>query len=218
MLFPQQELNNNNVETYTQTLDAGGECEYITGFNRWGASVMKLGSPPFVGWRRLISAIAIIVGCLFAPAYCQTPDVALLLQQTPAKGGVMTPIAGVYHFELNSEVTLTAVPKPGYQFVYWLGDVSDPAATNTIVYLDKPKVIIAVFEQSEYGVLAAEEGMPGGGGGGGGLVTTVANYGQTGGISGGWRRRGKPENKQVCIFERNRSDTRTRHGCIVSSG
>ncbi len=145
---------------------------------------MKPGSPPFVGWRRLISAIAIIVGWLFAPAYCQTPDVALLLQQTPAKGGVMTPIAGVYHFELNSEVTLTAVPKPGYQFVYWLGDVSDPAATNTIVYLDKTKIIIAVFEQSEYDALAAEEGMSGGGGGGG-LVTTVANYGQTGGMSGG---------------------------------
>jgi len=148
--------------------------------------VIKFGGPTFVGCKGLISAIAIIVGCLFAPAYCQTSDVALLLQQTPAKGGVMTPIAGVYHFELNSEVTLTAVPKPGYQFVYWLGDVSDPAATNTIVYLDKTKIIIAVFEQSEYGALAAEEGMPGGGGGGGsGLVTTVANYGQTGGMSGG---------------------------------
>ncbi|GAI50945.1 unnamed protein product, partial [marine sediment metagenome] len=34
--------------------------------------------------------------------------------------------------------------------------------------------------------LAGEEGMPGGGGGGSGLVTTVANYGRTGGsISGG---------------------------------
>ena len=152
--------------------------------------MIKFGGPTFVGCKGLISAIAIIVGCLFAPAYCQTSDVALLLQQTPAKGGVMTPIAGVYHFKLNSEVTLTAVPKPGYQFVYWLGDVSDPAATSTVVYLDKPKIIIAVFEQSEYGVLAGEEGMPGGGGGGGGggsgLVTTVANYGRTGGgISGG---------------------------------
>ncbi len=155
---------------------------------------MKPGGPPFVGWRRLISAIAIIVGWLFAPAYCQTPDVALLLQQTPAKGGAITPIAGVYHFKLNSEVTLTAVPKPGYQFIYWLGDVSDPAATNTIVYLDKPKIIIAVFEQSKYGVLAAEEGLPGGGGGGGsGLVTTVANYGQTGGISGGGGGGGTPK-------------------------
>jgi hypothetical protein len=132
---------------------------------------------------------------MFAPAYCQTSDVSLLLQQTPAKGGVMTPIAGVYHFKLNSEVTLTAVPKPGYQFVYWLGDVSDPAATNTIVYLDKPKVIIAVFEQSEYSVLAAEEGMPGSGGGGGGsgLVATVANYGQTGGMSGGGGGGGTPK-------------------------
>jgi len=150
-----------------------------------GVNVMNPGGPPFIGWRRLISAIAIIVGCMFAPAYCQTPDVALLLQQTPAKGGVITPIAGVYHFELNSEVTLTAVPGPGYQFVYWLGDVSDPAATNTIVYLDKPKIIIAVFEQAEYSVLAGEVGPSGGGGGGSGLVTTVANYGQTGGISGG---------------------------------
>ncbi|MCH7556671.1 MAG: PEP-CTERM sorting domain-containing protein [Planctomycetes bacterium] len=147
--------------------------------------MIKFGGPTFVGWKRLISAIAIIVGWLFAPAYCQTPNVALLLQQTPAKGGAITPIAGVYHFKLNSEVTLTAVPKPGYQFVYWLGDVSDPAAASTIVYLDKTKIIIAVFEQSEYGVLAAEDGMPGGGGGGSGLVTTVANYGQTGGMSGG---------------------------------
>jgi len=146
---------------------------------------MKPGSPPFVGWRRLISAIAIIVGWLFAPAYCQTPDVALLLQQTPAKGGVITPIAGVYHFEQNSEVTLTAVPGPGYQFVYWLGDVSDPAATNTIVYLDKPKIIIAVFEQAEYSVLAAEVGPSGGGGGGSGLVRNVANFGQTGSLSAG---------------------------------
>lgn len=149
-----------------------------------GANVMKPGSPPFIGWRRLISAIVIIAGWPFAPAYCQTPNVALLLQQTPAKGGAITPIAGVYHFELNSEITLTAIPEPGYQFVYWLGDVSDPAATSTVVYLDKPKIIIAVFEQAEYGVLAGEVG-PSGGGGGSGLVTTVANYGPMGGMSAG---------------------------------
>jgi len=163
---------------------------------------MKPGGPLFIEWRGLISAIAIIAGWLFAPAYCQTPDVALLLQQSPTKGGVITPIAGVYHFELNSELTLTAVPKPGYQFVYWLGDVSDPAATNTIVYLDKPKIIIAVFEQSEYRVLAAEDGLLGGGGGGGsGLVTTIANYGQTGSISGG-AGGGKPK-IQKSVYSKN---------------
>jgi len=125
---------------------------------------------------------------MFAPAYCQTSDVSLLLQQTPAKAGAITPIAGVHHFELNSEVTLTAAPKPGYQFLYWLGDVSDPAATSTVVYLDKPKIIIAVFEQAEYGSLDAEGGLSGGGGGGGGgggLATNVMNYGQAGSISRG---------------------------------
>jgi len=148
---------------------------------------MKPGGPPFIGWRGLISAIAIIVCWLFAPAYCQTPDVALLLQQTPSKGGAITPTAGVHHFELNSEITLTAAPKPGYQFLYWLGDVSDPAATSTVVYLDKPKIVIAIFEQTENGTLVEEVGLSfgGGGAGGSGLVNTVANFGYTGGMSSG---------------------------------
>jgi len=148
---------------------------------------MKPGGPPFIGWRGLISAIAIIVCWLFAPAYCQTPDVALLLQQTPSKGGAITPTAGVHHFELNSEITLTAAPKPGYQFLYWLGDVSDPAATSTVVYLDKPKIVIAIFEQTENDTLVEEVGLSfgGGGAGGSGLVNTVANFGYTGGMSSG---------------------------------
>jgi hypothetical protein len=148
---------------------------------------MKPGGPPFIGWKGLISAIAIIVCWLFAPAYCQTPDVALLLQQSPSKGGAITPTAGVHHFELNSEITLTAEPKPGYQFLYWLGDVSDPAATKTVVYLDKPKIVIAIFEQTENGTLVEEVGLSlgGGGAGGSGLVNTVANFGYTGGMSSG---------------------------------
>jgi hypothetical protein len=147
---------------------------------------MKPGGPPFIGWRGLISAIAIIVCWLFAPAYCQTPDVALLLQQTPSKGGAITPIAGIHHFELNSEITLTAAPKQGYQFLYWLGDVSDPGATSTVVYLDKPKIVIAIFGQTENGTLVEEKGLSfGGGGGGSGLVNTVANFGYTGGMSSG---------------------------------
>lgn len=148
---------------------------------------MKPGGSPFLGWKNLISALAIIVGWLFAPAYCQTSDVALLLQQTPNKGGAITPDAGVYHYKQNSEVTLTAAPKPGYQFVYWIGDVSDPAAISTIVYLDKPKIIIAVFEQSGYGVPAVEKGISGGGGGGGGgsgFISPAMTFGQAGSISG----------------------------------
>ena len=148
---------------------------------------MKPGGSPFFGWKNLIAALAIITGWLFAPAFCQTSDVALLLQQTPNKGGAITPDAGVYHFKQNSEVTLTAAPKSGYQFAYWIGDVSDPSAISTMVYLDKPKIIIAVFEQSGFGVPAVEKGFSGGGGGGGGgsgFVSPAMTFGQAGSISG----------------------------------
>lgn len=149
---------------------------------------MKPGGSPFLRSKSLISALAIIVGWLFVPAYCQTSDVALLLQQTPNKGGAITPDAGVYHYKQNSEVIVTAAPKPGYQFAYWIGDVSDPAAISTMVYLDKPKIIIAVFEQGGNGVPAAEKGISGGGGGGGGggsgFVSPAMTFGQAGSISG----------------------------------
>ena len=147
---------------------------------------MKPGGSPFFGSKSLISAFAIIVGCLFVPAYCQTSDVALLLQQTPNKGCAITPDPGVYHYKQNSEVTLTAAPKPGYQFLYWIGDVSDSSAISTIVYLDKPKIIIAVFEEGGYGVPAVEKGASGGGGGGGGsgFISPAMTFGQAGSISG----------------------------------
>lgn len=147
---------------------------------------MKPGGSPFIGWKSLIAALAIIAGWLFAPAFCQTSNVALLIQQTPSKGGAITPDVGVYHFKQNSEVTVTATPKPGYQFAYWIGDVSDPSATSTMVYLDKPKIVIAVFEQSGYGVPEIEKGISSGGGGGGGsgFVSPAMTFGQAGNISG----------------------------------
>lgn len=148
---------------------------------------MKLHCPTYVGWKVFISAITIIVSCMFAPAYCQNQNssVALLLQQTPNKGGTTTPTAGVYHFDLNSEVTLTAVPKPGYKFTYWMGDVSDQAATSTVVYLDKPKIIVAIFEQTEYSVQSEQDTLSAGGGGGGGgsLIATSPYIGSTGSMS-----------------------------------
>lgn len=148
---------------------------------------MKPGGSPFFGSKILISALAIIVGWLFVPAYCQTSEVALLLQQTPSKGGAITPDVGVYHYKQNSEVTLTAAPKPGYQFLYWIGDVSDSSAISTMVYLDKPKIIIAVFELGGNGVPSVEKGISGGGGGGGGgngFVSPAMTFGQAGSISG----------------------------------
>lgn len=129
------------------------------------------------GWEATRVAIAVIAAGLFAPAQSQGADVALLVQQTPLAGGIVTPSPGVHFFALNSEIALTAVPNPGYKFVYWLGDVGDPTANRTITYLNKPKIIIAIFEPIEDDNL-----IMGGASGGGGRVTSggfvaAADYG-----------------------------------------
>jgi len=153
---------------------------------------MEWGVPKSFGRAAFAFAVVMIACGLLAPAYCRA-DVVLLLEQTPIKGGEITPVAGVYHFAPDSEVTLTASPKPGYQFVHWLGDVSDPTATSTVVYLNKPKVIIAVFEQTEHGISADGGGLPAAGGGApGGLFPTAVDMGRPGGFSGGGGGRPQP--------------------------
>jgi len=118
---------------------------------------MKRSNPIFIGWQGVILAIAVIVAGLLESAYCKMDRTVLLLQQTPPQGGEISPSAGLHHFDLNTEVTLTAIPKPSYKFVYWLGDVSEPTANSTVVYLDAPKIVIAVFVRDEYEFLAVEE-------------------------------------------------------------
>ncbi len=119
-----------------------------------------------IEWQGLGTAILIITGILLTPAYCEVPRVALFLQQNLVQGGTIIPSPGVHNFSLNSEVTLTAIAKPGYHFVCWLGDVSDPISSTTIALLNKPKIIIAVFEQNEYDTLSMEANTSGGGRGG----------------------------------------------------
>jgi hypothetical protein len=117
-------------------------------------------------WQGAVLILAVVLFALFEPAYCQVEGTALLLQQTPEGGGTVTPAVGVHHFEQGTEVTLTAIPQPGYQFICWLGDVSDQMAGSTAVYLDAPKIVIAVFEQAkfEFAVFAERsQSAPGGG-------------------------------------------------------
>ena len=143
---------------------------------------MMTKSSTFIKRRFVVSAVVVIAAGLAGPAYCQMDGTVLLLQQTPPQGGTITPDAGVHRFELDKEVTLTAVPNPGYQFVYWLGDVSDSMANTTIAYLDAPKIIIAVFERSEYELLPVEE-MSNSSTSGGGLRRSITDYaGRGGGI------------------------------------
>ncbi len=151
---------------------------------------MKQRDPRFIGCKGIILAITIIAGGLLAPAYCQSLGVTLLLQQTPTQGGVITPNTGIYHYAPNSEVTLTAMPKPGFRFVYWLGDVSEPTTSYTVVQLNEPKIVVAVFEPINNEALVASENLPAGGSGGyytgGGLSPSATDFGRpTATIMGG---------------------------------
>jgi hypothetical protein len=75
---------------------------------------------------------------------------AVLMQESPAGAGEIQPGIGVHKFGVNEKVTLNTVPKKGYKFVYWLGDVSDPTANRTTMSVDGPKIVIAVFERDAY--------------------------------------------------------------------
>jgi uncharacterized membrane protein YgcG len=155
-----------------------------------------------IGWQGARAATLIIAGALFTPAHCRELSVALVLQQSPAQGGTIIPGPGVHDFALNSEVTLTAIPKAGYHFVYWLGDVADPTSNTTIAFLNKPKIIIAVFEQNEYTTLSVEANTSGGmrsggfsgGGFSGGGGSSGGGYSGGSSSSGGSNATGQPNN------------------------
>ena len=91
----------------------------------------------------VIAALAVESG------YCQS-NYAVLVQESPVGAGTITKGMGVHNFGANKTVNLNAVPSPGWQFVYWLGSVSDPTRNNTTLAVDGPKIVIAVFERVAY--------------------------------------------------------------------
>jgi hypothetical protein len=134
----------------------------------------------------LVILLAVFFCGLPEPAYCETGETVLLLQQIPANSGTITPGEGVHYLEQNTSVTLTAVPRAGYQFVYWLGDVSDPTLNRTTAYLDAPKIVVAVFERAEFeleDVAEMAQGIPGGYWGG--IRASSADYSRQGYSGGG---------------------------------
>jgi hypothetical protein len=85
---------------------------------------------------------------------------AVLVQESPVGAGEIKPGIGVHDFGANETVTLTTVANPGWKFVYWLGDVSDPTANRTMMSVDGPKIIIAVFQRDEYAMLGDNDSSP----------------------------------------------------------
>jgi hypothetical protein len=147
---------------------------------------VKHGNVRIAGSKKLIFAVLILL-TFSAKVYCQPGDsTTLLLQQTPVNGGTVTPGVGVHNVTTNTDITLSAIARPGYQFVYWLGDVSDPTSNTTTAYIDTPKIIIAIFERVEYEFLAASEMITSRAGGGG--SRTGRDYARQGGGGIGGKR------------------------------
>ena len=139
-------------------------------------------------YKGLILAIVVCIAALCGNAFCREDYASICLQKSPPQGGLINIGAGIHDIPLNTEITLIAVPEPGYQFVYWLGDVSDPVSNNTTAYIDSPKFIIAVFEKAEHEFITAIDYAQRSGGGRGGLRRTAADYQRQGGSGGGGKR------------------------------
>jgi hypothetical protein len=93
--------------------------------------------------------------CLCGLTMAQS-NYSVLVQESPAGAGEIKPGIGVHSYGVSETVTVSTVPKTGYKFVTWLGDVSDPSANRTQLTVDGPKIVIAVFERDQYAFAAAD--------------------------------------------------------------
>lgn len=121
---------------------------------------------------RKITFVIIVAAALSTQAFCQNEievdEYVLMIQQTPVGAGRITPATGVHNFTVNEKITITAMPKPGYIFLYWLGSVDDMTTNRTTVLIDAPKIVIAVFERAEFALMTELESIRTGAGRGGG--------------------------------------------------
>jgi hypothetical protein len=135
--------------------------------------IMKRKDPKF-GKGTLVIACVVFLFCLAGTGQCEE-GTALMLEVSPVDGGTLNLSPGVYTYDRDAAVTLTAAPKPGYQFVYWVGSVDNATTSTTMVYLDSPKIVIAVFERSKFDLVEFEEG-PVASVGGGRLIASGSDY------------------------------------------
>lgn len=105
---------------------------------------------------------------LAVPALADDSGYALLVQQSPPGGGSVNLGTGVHKMGMGETVSLSATPKVGYRFVYWLGDVSAADASDTTIEVDSPKMVVAVFARDEFDEELQSSGLSDGAGGGGG--------------------------------------------------
>jgi hypothetical protein len=92
------------------------------------------------GFGRLQHPCPILVGI-------EQPDmVQLTVAAQPPGGGTTTPSPGTRDEPKDSVIPLTATPAAGYRFTGWSGNVADPSARSTTVFMNTSQTVIANFD------------------------------------------------------------------------
>ena len=108
-------------------------------------------------------------------------DYVLLIESANPNAGSISPSPGEVHtFNAGQLVTLTATPSNGYEFVYWLGAVSDTNNSSTTISMDGARYVMAVFERTVFNSTPGVTAGAGGGGGGGLRSSQSQDYGTDG--------------------------------------
>ncbi len=102
---------------------------------------------------------AALLALVLVPFAYAADDYVLIVKPSPADAGTVS-----QSVPQNGFANVSATPQSGYQFVYWLGDVTDPAASTTTVSVDSPKLVIAVYERTDYQIESALGGAGAGNG------------------------------------------------------
>lgn len=75
---------------------------------------------------------------------------SLIIKASPATAGRTVPTVGIHSIDPNQPMRVQAIPKQGFTFSHWLGNVEDTTSKSTTVIGDGSQVIVAVFNRKEY--------------------------------------------------------------------
>ena len=138
-----------NVEPATrgQITPVDGVITNANGVATFTFSAEEIGSTTFTVTARTADELA-VEGKVEKIIEILRPAVVLTINKEG--NGTITPNVGAHTYTEGDDVTITAIPDPGWKFVRWDGTVAEPNKTTTSVTLDTNQTVTAVFEQLTY--------------------------------------------------------------------
>jgi len=88
----------------------------------------------------------------------------LSIDVSPGGSGTTSPPVGIYTYNHDDVVSLSATPASGYEFDYWSGGVADSNSPSTTVTMDADKNIVAHFKVASVEYTLTISGTPVGAG------------------------------------------------------